>query len=113
MEKLGIILRKPPGDMCVGEAARHAMGGAAEDFKVTLFLVDSGVLAAQKQKQKGGEGSENPLEDCLGMEVRVLADSASMSEMGLAPEGIIPGVTPVKPEELAALVKDCDTVMIF
>ncbi|MDA8388428.1 MAG: DsrE family protein [Nitrospiraceae bacterium] len=106
MEKVGIILRKPPGDMSVGEAVRHAMGAATEDFKASLFLLDGGVLLAQK-------GNEETLEDCLGMEVRVLADSDSMSEMGLAPADVIPGVAPLTPEEIAGLLGDCETVMIF
>lgn len=98
--------------MDVGEAARHAMGGAAEDdFKVTLFLLDSGVLAARKQKD--GEGFDNPIEDCLGMDVKVLADGNSLSEMGLSPESVIPGVQTASPEEIAGLLKDCGTVMIF
>jgi sulfur relay (sulfurtransferase) complex TusBCD TusD component (DsrE family) len=61
---------------------------AGEGHRVTLFLVQNGVLPARP-------GSASPEVEALAREgVRVLADELSLRERGIAPARLAPGVEP-------------------
>ncbi len=55
--------------------------------KVTLFLVQNGVLAARESAKSGA------LSEVAGNGVEVLADDFSLRERGIAPEGLVYGVS--------------------
>jgi sulfur relay (sulfurtransferase) complex TusBCD TusD component (DsrE family) len=71
-----------------------AEGLAKEGNAVTLFLVQNGVLAARHRAQSGS--SANPsvraLTALAADGVRVLADSFSLQERGISPNGLMHGV---------------------
>jgi sulfur relay (sulfurtransferase) complex TusBCD TusD component (DsrE family) len=65
---------------------------AGEGRRVTLFLVQNGVLPA---RPSGGSGE---LADLARRGVRVLADDFSLRERGIAPLGLAQGVEPASLE---------------
>jgi predicted peroxiredoxin len=117
MGKIAMILRKPPyGDINAAEAVRHALGAASGDIKVSLVLVDGGVLLSRKGQDDTGTGFtnlESTLKDCVEMGVEVFADNLSLIDYGLKKEDIIEGVEIAGESDIAALLKEADTSMIF
>jgi sulfur relay (sulfurtransferase) DsrF/TusC family protein len=118
MESVCIVLRKAPyGTVLASEAVRHALGGVVEEMQqVALVLLDAGVYAAKKDQdtsateyQSIGEG----IVDCLDMGVDVYADKNSMKEQGIEPANLLEGVKALGSSEVAGLIKDAGTVMIF
>ncbi len=117
MGKIAMILRKAPyGDINAAEAVRHAMGGAADELAVDLILVDSGVLLAKKGQDDTGTGFTNlegALKDCMDMGVGVYADKASVREQHLESADIVDGVKLAGAAEIAELMQEARTTMIF
>lgn len=117
METVAIILRKAPyGDINAAEAVRHAMGGVTDELSVILIMVDGGVLLARKGQDELGTGFTNletALKDCIEMGVEVYADKLSLKEQYLYTEELIEGVRLANGAEIAEMVKEAKTIMIF
>lgn len=117
MTKIAMILRRSPyGEINAAEAVRHAMGGVSDELSIDLILVDSGVLLAKKGQDDTGTGFtdlESALKDCIDMGVKVYADKASMRAEHLDTNDIVYGVDIVNGAEIAEMVKDAKTTMIF
>ncbi len=117
MGAIAMILRRSPyGDINAAEAVRHAMGGAADELGVDLILVDSGVLLAKKGQDDTGTGFTNlegVLKDCIDMGVGVFADKLSIKAQHIDTEELVEGVKVVNGSEIAEIVKEAKTTMIF
>lgn len=117
MAKIAMILRRSPyGDINAAEAVRHALGGAAGELNTDLILVDSGVLLAKRGQDDTGTGFTNlegTLKDCIDMGVEVYADRASLREQHLEQADIADGVKIASAIEIAELIQDSKTTMIF
>jgi sulfur relay (sulfurtransferase) DsrF/TusC family protein len=117
MGKIAIILRKLPyGDINAAEAVRHALGGVSDDFEVSLVLVDGGVLLAKKGQDDADTGFTNlgdTLNDCIDMDVNVYADKLSVEEHSLETTHLIDGVRIVNDTDIAEVIKNAQTTMIF
>jgi predicted peroxiredoxin len=117
MENVGIILRRPPyGSADASEAIRHALGGVTNDMNVRLILVDGGVHAAQKGQNISGteyQSIEDEIKDCINMGVEVYADKISVREQHLEPSDMVDGVNVVNGTDIAELIKEARTTMIF
>ena len=117
MGKVAMILRKPPyGDINAAEAVRHALGAVSGDIAVSLILVDGGVQLARKGQDDTNTGFTNleaTLKDCAEMGVEVFADHLSIIEQGIKTEDIVEGVKTANESDIAALIKQADTTMIY
>jgi predicted peroxiredoxin len=117
MERIAMILKRSPyGDINAAEAVRHAMGGVADELGVDLILVDGGVLLARKGQNDAGTGFTNlegALKDCVDMGVEVYADRASVREHYLESADIVDGVKVANATQIAELVQEAKTTMIF
>lgn len=117
MEKIAVLLRKPPyGDINAAEAVRHALGAAAGELKVKFIMVDGGVLLARKGQDDTGTGFTNleaALKDCREMGVEVYIDHLSLIQQGLKKEDIADGVEVADESAIAGMIKEADTTMIF
>ena len=117
MGHIAMILRKPPyGDINAAEAVRHALGAASGDSKVSLILLDGGVLLAKKGQDDTGTGFtnlESTLKDCIEMGVDVYADYLSLIEHSVKDEELPPGLQVKNESDLASLMKTADKTMIF
>lgn len=117
MATISIILRRPPyGSVDAPEAIRHSLGGATEDMEVNLILVDGGVTAARRGQDVSGTeygSAEEGIRDCVDMGVKVFADRVSLREEHLEGPDIIEGVTTATGAEIADILRESDTVMIF
>jgi predicted peroxiredoxin len=111
-----ILKRSPYGDINAAEAVRHALGAASQELSVDLILVDGGVLLAKKGQDDRGTGFtnlENTLKDCIDMGVAVYADTSSLKERGVAADDLAENVKQVGAKEIAGLIKDAKSTMIF
>lgn len=111
-----ILKRSPYGDINAAEAVRHALGAASFEMSVDLILVDGGVLLAKKGQDDTGTGFTNlegTLKDCLEMGVSVYADVASLKAQRVASNDLVENVKLVGGKEIAGLVKEAKTTMIF
>lgn len=111
-----ILKRSPYGDINAAEAVRHALGAASSELSVDLVLVDGGVLLARKGQDDAGTGFTNlegALKDCLEMGVPVYADGDSLKAHRVRQEDLVDGVKAVSGNEIAILLKDAKTTMIF
>jgi sulfur relay (sulfurtransferase) DsrF/TusC family protein len=117
MKKLAIISRKAPyGDINAAEAVRHAMGGVGDEIEVSLVLVDAGVLLARRGQEVGETGFTDlgeALKDSVDMGVAVYADRGSLREHHMESADVAEGVRVVNGSEVADLVKEADSTMIF
>jgi sulfur relay (sulfurtransferase) DsrF/TusC family protein len=117
MERIAMVVRKSPyGDINAAEALRHAMGGLAGELAVDIILVDGGVLLSMKNQDVTGTGFTNlggALKNCIDSDLAVYADSASLSERRLEASDIIEGVRIVNAADIAELVQEAGTTMIF
>jgi len=117
MGSVAMILRKSPyGDINAAEAVRHALGAVSDELKVSLILIDRGVLLARKGQDDAGTGFTNleaALKDCGEMGVDIFAENLSLIEQGLKDEDVIKGVRAVNESDIAALIRDADSTMIF
>jgi tRNA 2-thiouridine synthesizing protein D len=111
-----ILKRSPYGDINAAEAVRHALGAVSFEMSVDLILVDSGVLLAKKGQDDIGTGFTNlegTLKDCLDMGVVVYADDSSLKKWRMAAENVLEGVKTVGGNEIAGLIRDSKTTVIF
>ena len=111
-----ILKRSPYGDINAAEAVRHALGAVSFDMNVDLILVDGGVLLAKKGQEDSGTGFTNlegALKDCLEMGVTVYADIDSLKAQGVTSNDLADNVKRVGAKEIAGLVKEAETTMIF
>ncbi len=117
MENVAMILKRSPyGDINAAEAVRHALGAVSFEMNVDLILVDGGVLLAKKGQDDKGTGFTNlegALKDCIDMGVAVYADVASLKTQGVASNDLVENVKLVGAKELAGLMKDAQSTMIF
>ena len=117
MGHVAMIVRKPPyGDINAAEAVRHAMGAASGDWKVSLILVDGGVLLARVGQDDTGTGFTNlgeALKDCAEMDIDVYADSLSMIERSVKTEDIVSGVKVINGADIASILKGADQTLLF
>lgn len=117
MQNIAMILKRPPyGDINAAEAVRHALGAVSSEINVTLILVDGGVLLAKKGQDESTTGFTSlgdSLRDCIEMGVSVYADIASLKAKGVASSDLLENVKPVGWEEIAGLIKDAESTMIF
>ena len=111
-----ILKRSPYGDINAAEAVRHALGAVSFEMSVDLILVDGGVLLAKKGQDDKGTGFtnlESTLKDCIDMGVSVYADTAAHEARAVAAEDIAENVKLVGAKEIAGLVRDAKSTMIF
>jgi len=111
-----ILKRSPYGDINAAEAVRHALGAVSGELSVDLILVDGGVLLAKKGQDDTGTGFTNlegALKDCLDMGVSVYADGQSLKTRRVAQGDVVDGVKAVGGKEIAGLIKEATTTMIF
>jgi len=117
MGSICIVLRRPPyGTVDASEAIRHSLGGITEDMSVKLILVDGGVNTAKKgQNTESTEylNMESGIIDCIDMGADVYADKASMEEEHLESNDLAEGVRIVNSSEIADMISNSDTTMIF
>jgi predicted peroxiredoxin len=117
MANIAMILKRSPyGDINAAEAVRHALGAVSSELSVDLVLVDGGVLLAKKGQDDTGTGFTNlegALKDCLDMGVSVYADDLSLKKRRVGQEDLVEGVKAVGSKEIAGLVKEAKTTMIF
>jgi len=117
MGTVSIISRRPPyGSVDAGEAIRHALGGVTHEMVVRLILLDAGVNAARKgQDTSGTEYSsiEAGVRDCIDMGVEVYVDESLLREAHLEIDEIIDGVIVTDSSEIARLIRESDTTIIF
>ncbi len=117
MESISIILRRAPyGTIDTPEAIRHALGGVIEDMTVKLILIDGGVNAARKGQDTSSTeylNAESGIRDCIDMGTEVYADKASIKEEYLESSDIIEGVIVASSSELAEIIANSNTTMIF
>jgi len=111
-----ILKRSPYGDINAAEAVRHALGAASFEMSVDLILVEGGVLLAKKGQDDTGTGFTNlegTLKDCLEMGVAVYVDNASLKAQHVASNDLIENVKITGSKEIAGLLKEATTTMIF
>jgi len=117
MGSISIILRRPPyGTTDASEAVRHALGGTTEDMAVKLILVDGGVTTAKKGQNTDSTeylNMESGIIDCVDMGAEVYADKMSMEEAGLEDGDLVEGVRISNSIEIADIINNSDTTMIF
>jgi len=117
MKNIAIILRRSPyGDINAAEAVRHAMGGVADELSVDLILIDSGVLLAKQGQDDTDTGFTNlgeALTDCIEMGVDVYADKHSLREQNMDTADIPEGIKIVHSSEIADIIKNAKTTMIY
>ncbi len=111
-----ILKRSPYGDINAAEAVRHALGAVSGELNVGLILVNGGVLLAKKGQDDKGTGFtnlESVLKDCIDMGVSVYAEVASLKAQGVAANDLVENVTLISAKEIAGLIKDANSTMIF
>ncbi len=111
-----ILKRSPYGDINAAEAVRHALGAVSSEMSVDLILVDGGVLLAKKGQDDKGTGFtnlESALKDCIDMGVAVYVDVASLKAQGVASTDVLENVRLVGSKEVAGLMKEAKSTMIF
>jgi len=114
---ISIILRRPPyGSVDAAEAIRHALGGLTNDMTVNLVLVDGGVNTARVKQETAGTSylsAEEGIIDCLGMGAAVYAEASSLAAEHISDAELAEGVIKAGGEEIADVLMNSDTVMIF
>ncbi len=111
-----ILKRSPYGDINAAEAVRHALGAVSSEMNVDLILVEGGVLLAKKGQDDAGTGFTNleeALKDCVDMGVAVCADTASLKALGVPSNEVVENVKLVGAKEIAGLLKEAQSTMIF
>ncbi len=117
MGAISIILRKPPyGSVDAAEAVRHALGGVTEDLTVSLVLVDGGVHAARAGQDTSGSefvSIADGIRDCIDMGVTVYVERLSLKDEQIDASELIDGVNVSGSHEIAEVIGDSATTMIF
>ncbi|HDH02264.1 MAG TPA: hypothetical protein ENH17_03940, partial [Nitrospirae bacterium] len=91
-------------------------GGVVEDIAVKLILVDGGVNAARRNQDTSGTEYMNAgegIRDCIDMGVGVYADKLSLKDSDIEADEIEEGIIIASSSEIAELVKESDTTIIF
>ena len=117
MDSISIILRRPPyGTTDASEAVRHSLGGITEDMAVKLILFDGGITTAIKGQNTDSTeylNMESGIVDCIEMGAEVYVDRVSMEVAGLEAKNLIDGVRVSNSSEIADIIRNSDTTMIF
>lgn len=116
MDKLLVILRKPPyGTINAAEAVRHAGGSSGFDYKATLYLVDGGIYTAKKDQDAADTGFSGLGEslEMLSDEMEIYAFQNSLEERGLDEADLIEGVNIDNGSVLEKALREAQSVMIF
>jgi predicted peroxiredoxin len=117
MGNLAMILKRSPyGDINAAEAVRHGLGAVSFEMHVDLILMGGGVLLAKKGQNDIGTGFTNlegVLKDCLDMGVAVYADVASLEAQRVASDDLVENVKLVNAKEIAGLIKEARSTMLF
>jgi sulfur relay (sulfurtransferase) DsrF/TusC family protein len=116
MDKLLVILRKPPyGTVDAAEAVRHAGGASGFDYKAILYMIDAGVLAAKKGQDASATGFTGIGEslELLIDEMEVYACRDSMMRHGLKEEDLIDGIKIDDGPALNVAMKEARSLMIY
>lgn len=117
MGRIAMILKRSPyGDINAAEAVRHALGAVSSELTTDLILVDGGVLLAKKGQDDAGTGFTNleiALRDCLDMGISVYAEEESLKAHSVKQGDIVDGIKIIKNSDLAGIVKEAKTTMIF
>jgi predicted peroxiredoxin len=111
-----ILKRSPYGDINAAEAVRHALGAVSFEMTADLILVDGGVLLARKGQDDTGTGFtnlESTLKDCIEMGVGVYADLPSLKAQRVEATDLIDSIKLVGPAEIAQMIKEAKSTMIF
>jgi tRNA 2-thiouridine synthesizing protein D len=111
-----ILKRSPYGDINAAEAVRHALGAVSFEMNVDLILMDGGVLLAKKGQDDAGTGFTNlegALKDCIDMGVSVYADVTALKAQGISSGDLVDNVKTVGANEVAGLVKEAKSTMLF
>jgi uncharacterized protein involved in oxidation of intracellular sulfur len=111
-----ILKRSPYGDINAAEAVRHALGAVSFEMSADLILVDGGVLLAKKGQDDKGTGFTNlegTLKDCIEMGVVVYVDTASLKKQGVPSNDLVENVKLVGAKDIAGLLKEAKSTMIF
>ncbi|MBI5408020.1 MAG: DsrE family protein [Nitrospirae bacterium] len=116
MDNLLVILRKPPyGVINAAEAVRHAGGAGGFDYKVILYLIDSGVYTAKKNQDAGNTGFTGLGEslELLSEEMEIYVNKDSLTEYNLKEEDLIEGVKIDSVGILKQSISAAQSIMIF
>ncbi len=116
MDKLLVILRKPPyGTIDAAEAVRHAGGASGFDYTSILYLLDAGVFSAKKDQDSGKTGFTGIGEslELLADEMEIYVCQNSLMECGLNEEDLIEGVKIDDGSILGKALKEAQSVMIY
>jgi tRNA 2-thiouridine synthesizing protein D len=117
MGHVAMIVRRPPyGDINAAEAVRHALGAVSDGWRVSLILVDGGVLLARRGQDDTGTGFTNleeTLKNCGDMGIDVYADRLSLSERSLKEDAIVLGVLVKNESEIASIIRSAGKTLIF
>lgn len=111
-----ILKRTPYGYVNAAEVVRHAMGAVVNEMEVEMVLVDGGVLLAKKGQDdtvSGMMGLEPALRDCLDMGIPVYADERSLEIRCIAREDLVEGVKPAGEKEIAGVITNSRTTIMF
>jgi sulfur relay (sulfurtransferase) DsrF/TusC family protein len=116
MDKLLVILRKPPyGTANAAEAVRHAGGASGFDYKSMLYLIDGGVCSAKKNQDASDTGFSAVGEsmELMSDEMEIYACQNSLKEFGLEEDDLIEGVKIDDGHVLKDALKNAQSVMIY
>lgn len=116
MDKLLVILRKPPyGTTNAAEAVRHAGGASGFGYESILYLIDGGVCSAKKNQDAGDTGFSAVGEsiELMSDEMEIFACQDSMKEFGLTADDLIEEIKIDDGSELKEALKNAQSVMIY
>jgi sulfur relay (sulfurtransferase) DsrF/TusC family protein len=116
MDKLLVILRKPPyGTTNAAEAVRHAGGASGFGYKSILYLIDGGVCSAKKDQDAGDTGFSAVGEsiELMSDEMEIYACQRSLGAFGLKEDDLIEGVKIDDGNVLTNALKESQSVMIY
>jgi predicted peroxiredoxin len=117
METLCVISRKAPyATVDASEAIRHAMGGVVEEVSVRLILTGEGVNAArasQDTSETNYESIASGIEDCIDMDIEVIADRSSVVIAGIGEDSIVKGIKVLEGAAIAEMIMNSDQTMVF
>ena len=116
MDKLLVILRKPPyGTTNAAEAVRHAGGASGFEYEPILYLIDGGVCAAKQGQDAGDTGFTGIGEsiELLSDEMEIYACQNSLREFGLKEDDLIEGIQIDDGHVLKDALKNAQSVMIY
>jgi len=122
-----IIVRKPPyGSMDAAEAIRHMNGALSAGLDTRVVLMGDGVYVGATNQDAGSAGWTSlaeALEQALSSGAKLRegghnrasahAHAPSLAERGLAAERLVKGVQLVSDAEMAELLAQSESVLVF